>query len=578
MRNWLLASIAILAPFPVAAQTPAPVPTRVTAPKPASLPAVKPVAVAVPKPAAAPVAAKPTLIVAIAVDQFSTDLFNEYRPYYTRGLKRMTQGVVFPRGHQGHAATETCPGHSTILTGSRPARTGIVANDWQDPQLERKNKDGKPTFEIYCAEKPGAPGSNAAEQVASSAFLRVPTLGDRLKATDPRSRTFAVSGKDRAAIMMGGHKADATIWWNGKTFGTYAGKKVALGALNGINVRAAAAVAKPVKPLLPRQCQGHSRAVPIAKDASVGTLQPRKPGDAGRWRATPQFDAMTMDIALAGLNEWKLGQGASTDVLAISLSATDYVGHAFGTGGAETCGQIMALDATLGRLFAALDKSKVRYVAVLTADHGGHDLPERNRVQGLPAAQRVELKLSASAMGKVVGAQFGLTDSALIGRASFGDMYLAASVPQRRRAAVRAAAVSAYRAHPQVEAVFTRDQLIAAPSPAGPVDEWSLIERAKASFDPDRSGDFLVLLKEYVTPIPDPNNGYVATHGSPWGYDRRVPIIFLWKGARGFEQPNAVETADILPTLASFVALKVPSIEIDGRCLDLIAGAESNCR
>jgi predicted AlkP superfamily pyrophosphatase or phosphodiesterase len=318
--------------------------------------------------------------------------------------------------------------------------------------------------------------------------------------------------------------------------------------------------------------------VPISATASVGTLQPRKPGEERRWRATPEFDSMTLDAALSAFDSLKLGRGPATDVLAVSFSATDYVGHTYGTEGAEMCAQIMALDATLGRLFAALDKAKMPYAVVLTADHGGHDLPERNKQDALPAAQRVDPSLSAGAMGMKLGKQFGMTGSALVGRSVSGDMYIAPGVPAEKRAAVLEAAVAAYRAHAQVAAVFTAGEIGAAPAPSAPADEWSLLDRAKASFDPARSGDFLVLLKPFVTPIPDALSGYVATHGSPWGYDRRVPMLFWWKGIAGFEQPNAVETVDIMPTLASLIGLEVPSTEIDGRCLDLIAGAESNCR
>ena len=529
-------------------------------------------------PALAQTPPKPKLIVAISVDQLSTDVFNEYRATFTSGLKRLTSGIVFPRGHQSHAATETCPGHSTILTGGRPSRTGIIANDWQNPALERKNKDGKPTFEIYCAEKPGAVGSNAADQEISTNFLRIPTLGDRMKAMTPATRVVAVSGKDRAAVMMGGKTADTTIWWNGKAFGTYAGKEASLPpTLAAINARATSAIAKPLIQKLPAGCVGRARAVPVSTTETVGTLKPRKAGNAPGWRSTPEFDMMTLDVALAAANQLKLGEGAATDVLAVSFSATDYVGHSFGTSGAEMCTQMAMLDAVLGKLFAALDKGGIDYTAVLTADHGGHDLTERNDIQGLPAAERVDIMLSAQAVGGRLAKQFSLADNALIGRAPFGDMYLRASVPADKRAAVRDAAVAFYRAHRQVSAVFTKDELIAAPPPAGPVDEWSLIERAKASFDAERSGDFLVLLKPYVTPIPDASFGYVATHGSPWGYDRRVPILFWWKGAAAFEQPNAVETVDIMPTLASLIGLDVPASEIDGRCLDLVAGAETNC-
>ena len=103
----------------------------------------------------------------------------------------------------------------------------------------------------------------------------------------------------------------------------------------------------------------------------------------------------------------------------------------------------------------------------------------------------------------------------------------------------------------------------------------SLAERARASYFPGRSGDLIVALKPRVTPIPDPTKGYVATHGSFWDYDRRVPILFWWKSAQQFEQPLGVETVDIMPTLASFVGLTIPPGEVDGRCLDLDPGTGS---
>jgi len=486
--------------------------------------------------------------------------------------------VVFPRGYQSHAATETCPGHSTILTGSRPARTGIIANDWQLPNLPRK-QNGKTTYDVYCAEDPGAPGSDVSSAQISAHYLRVPTLGDRLKAVEPGSRVAAVSGKDRAAIMMGGHDADLTLWWNGKAFGTYAGRESSIPtALAAVNARASAAMAKPGAATLPSQCTAKSLAVAVTPKVSVGTLQARKPNDERGWRASSEFDAAILDATLTTLQAMKLGSGPTTDVLAVSFSATDYVGHTYGTEGAEMCAQLIALDHTLGKLFAALDKTRVPYAVVLTADHGGHDLPERNDIHGLPAAERVDPALSAKDVGAALSKQFGLADNVLLGRSAFGDIYLSASVPAEKRAAVLDAAVKFYRGHRQVAAVFTKSELISAPPPAGPVDEWTLLERAKASFDPERSGDLVVLLKEYVTPIPEGGAGYVATHGSPWNYDRRVPILFWWQGLRGFEQPNAVETVDILPTLASLIGLEIPAGEIDGRCLDLLAGAESNCR
>ncbi len=142
-------------------------------------------------------------------------------------------------------------------------------------------------------------------------------------------------------------------------------------------------------------------------------------------------------------------------------------------------------------------------------------------------------------------------------------------------------AAAILRANKQVETVFTRAQIAASPDPAGPPESWSLLMEAKASFDPERSGDLLVLLKPRVSPVSDASKGTVAGHGSPWDYDRRVPILFWRKGLPHFEQPMGVETVDIMPTLAAQIGLalppKGPGAGYDGRCLDLDVGAPTSC-
>jgi hypothetical protein len=151
-------------------------------------------------------------------------------------------------------------------------------------------------------------------------------------------------------------------------------------------------------------------------------------------------------------------------------------------------------------------------------------------------------------------------------------VYLAPSIDTKLRSAVLDAVRRRYEGHEQVAAVFTKNELLAAEAPSGPPDQWSLLERAKASFNPERSGDLVVLLKPYVTlyDLPkDADRDYIASHGSAWDYDRRVPILFWWRGIEGFEQPAAVETVDIAPTLADLVGLKVAPREMDGRVLQL---------
>ncbi len=281
-------------------------------------------------------------------------------------------------------------------------------------------------------------------------------------------------------------------------------------------------------------------------------------------------------MAAALQQEMQLGKGAATDLLAVGLSATDLVGHAYGTQGSEMCLQLLALDRSLGDFFKRLDVAKIDYLVTLTSDHGGDDLTERNRERGVEGAARVDPALRPSTMGEALGRRLGLAGPVLHGDSAMGDIYVdpALALAQRRRALEEA--VRAYRAHPQVAEVFTADQLKAAPSPLGPPDRWTLLQRARASFDPQRSGDFVVLLNPRVSPIADPARGSVATHGSAWNYDRRVPILFWRKGMQPFEQPQRVETADILPTLAPLIGLSIPPGTIDGRCLELTRG-ESIC-
>jgi predicted AlkP superfamily pyrophosphatase or phosphodiesterase len=527
--------------------------------------------------AAAQPVTKPKLVVAISVDQFSADLFAEYRAHFTGGLKRLSQGAVFPNGYQSHAASETCPGHSTILTGGHPARTGVIANSWLDQSIARADKT------VYCAEDVtlGAT-SRAGDYVPSVVHLKIPTLGDRMKAADPRTRVVSVAGKDRAAIMLGGHKTDA-LWFirPGDTprFETLRGA-AASPIADRANERLAASLGKAVAamPLSP-VCRARSRAIGISGVKEVGTGRfARRAGDTAPFRASPEADRAVLDLASDLTTSMKLGQGDAVDLIAIGLSATDYVGHGFGTGGSEMCLQLQALDTMLERFFAQLDRTGVDYVVVLTADHGGHDTPERSREQALTEAARIAPTLSSEMIGKALAAGGIAPEGALRGDVS--DLYFDAALSAEQRAKILPWALKLIRGKPQVAAAFSAAEIAATQVATTPPESWTLAERLRASFDPARSADILVILKPHIIPITGAAaaRGSIATHGSAWDYDRRVPILFWRKGITPFEQPNSVETVDIAPTLAAFVGVQIPSNEIDGRCLDINGGALDTCR
>jgi predicted AlkP superfamily pyrophosphatase or phosphodiesterase len=505
----------------------------------------------------------PKLLVVIAVDQFSANLFDEYRPQFTGGLARLAGGTAFNNGYQSHALTETCPGHSTMLTGDHPARTGIINNIWVDQSVSRSDKS------VYCAEDESQPGTSSIVYKVSPKHLLVPTLGELMKLRWPGSRNVAVAGKDRAAVMMGGHTPDQRWYWNGKTFDTDLQGAPATQIVPKFRAALAAALAQPRPPLESTPlCQAKARVVPIeggGKPVGSGQLA-RVAGDLNAFRASPELDGDTLALAAGLVDEMQLGRRADPDLLSISLSATDYVGHTYGTEGEEMCLQLLELDREIGDFLKLLDSRGVDYAVALTADHGGKDIPERERLAGVASARRVDPALSPATMGKKLVAQLGLSGPGLLGDSPFGDIYVDKNLRPADRKRLLSAAVAAYKAHPQVEAVFTAAQIARTPLPTGSPDRWSLTQRARASYYPGRSGDFLVALKKDVTPIADTTR-YIATHGSPWDYDRRVPILFWRPGAAGAAIEHSADTTDIMPTLASMIGLELKPGSVDGHCL-----------
>ena len=509
----------------------------------------------------------PRLIVAISIDQLSADLFAQYRNHFTGGFARLLNGAVFPSGYQSHAATETCPGHSTILTGYRPANTGIIANSWVDQRA------GRPDKIVYCAEDERVAGSTHDSYTVSDTHLKVPTLGERMKAANAATRVVSVAGKDRAAVMMGGHTVDELWWWGGKSFVSYAGRAMPA-VLSRANAATAAMIAQ-VQPALPLPgfCKPLDRPITINGTVYGQGRFARAANDAKGFRVSPAADAAVFALAAGLVQDMKLGQGSATDIIAVGASATDYIGHTYGTQGTEMCIQMAELDRSLGGFFDVLDATGVDYEVMVTADHGAHDATERQMERAMPMEEHMAENVLAKQVGTAIARDMGLPGSVLLG--TEGDVYVDATLPAATRAKVLAEAIRRYRAMPQIAAAFTAAEIMATPMPTSPPETWSLIERARASFTPERSGQLIALLKPRVTSIVAAGNGYIETHGSPWDYDRRVPILFWRKGMTPFEQPLSVETVDIMPTLAGTIRLPVSGQ--DGRCLDLDPGPATTC-
>jgi len=512
---------------------------------------------------AAQAPAPPRLLVVISIDQFSADLFDQYRAQFTGGLARIASGTVFHNGYQAHALTETCLGHSTILTGDHPSRTGIVGNDWIDQGVNRSD------VMVYCAEDESQPGTSSVAYKVSPRHLLVPTLGELMKRKWPGSRNVAVSGKDRAAVMMTGHAADQRWYWTGAKYETDLAGAAVSPVVAKVNALAAQGLATERPPLVPSPaCEGKAREIAIeggGKPVGAGRLA-RKAGDQDAFRASPEFDGDTLAVAAALVDQMQLGRRAAPDLLAVSLSATDYVGHRYGTQGEEMCLQLTELDREVGDFLKVLDSRHIDYAVALTADHGGLDIPERMRLAGEAEAARVDPGFNPAAIGQRLVKELGLSGPGLLAASNFGDMYVDRKLAPADRKRLLEAAVAAYRADPRVEAVFTASEIARTPVATTSPETWTLLQRVRANYYQGRSGDFYVLLKRDITPVANTTR-YIATHGSAWDYDRRVPILFWRPGARGAAIERAEDTVNIMPTLAAMIGLEVQPGSIDGHCI-----------
>ena len=524
---------------------------------------------------------RPKLVVVISIDQFGASLFEQYRAEFHGGLGRMArEGTVYPSGFQSHAMTETCPGHSTLLTGKYPNKTGIVANDWYDKTTGKKT---------YCLDDPSVTLANdpsGGGRLASPRLLMADTYGDWLKAVSPASKVYAVSGKDRGAINMAGHKADGVFWLEtrfGMTTWVEPGQdvKTRLAPVAAFNARLVADQKK--KPFT--WTYADKRCKPLEGDYVTGDRtwraalpRPTPPDEAGVTNdlsVSPYTDRVTLEAAQALREAFKLGDGEATDVLTISLSATDFIGHRYGSKGPEMCDQILRLDDRLGVFLDSLDKVKGPVLVVLSADHGGSDFPERLVQQGYDAGREPSIPWM-KALNAQVRDQLKLDYDPLIQAGGIESLYVvgpdgkaASAVDQAR---VTAATLAILAKRPEVFEAYDANALFtAAPPPRGtPPDEISVAERMRRSAYPGRVGDILVAFQPYQTPA-SAGATYVASHGSPWNYDRRVPILFWWKGAGARERVLPIETVDIAPTFAGVTGVMVPA-DVDGRCLPLGAG------
>ena len=524
--------------------------------------------------AAPPAKARPKLVVVISVDQLSAELMQTFGPELSGGIARLRkEGVFFTEAYHDHGFTETGPGHSVLLSGRFPANTGIVENRWIDRATGKL---------VYCVEDPAAKALHAPGQAsASNGRFLGEALGDWLQAQVPGSRVFAVSGKDRAAVLMAGRKPTGAFWFTGPagfTSSTVYGERLPEWLLRydrGLADRIATDSWLWTKDqATPEGRSGAWTFGPqVLRNGGLprliqGAGMPLDKGFETRFRRSPFLDAVTLEVAEALLDGEKLGRGPGTDLLAISFSATDYIGHSYGMLGTEMRDQIHRLDRALGRLLDRLRHQHPGAWVVLSADHGGLDLPEVLGEQGFPV-RRLLAEPFMAALQTDLRTAFKVDRDLLLPTPEPNTIYLnetAVKTANLHRGDVLLRVQAWLRARPEVADAFTAEELMATdPVATGSPRDSSLRVLLRRSFRPERSGDILVAVKPFVV-FGTPPTDYPTGHGTPNAYDRRVPLIF-WGPWKAGERREPVRTVDLAPTLAKELGLQPGPV--DGKVLDL---------
>jgi predicted AlkP superfamily pyrophosphatase or phosphodiesterase len=527
--------------------------------------------------------ARPKLVVVVVVDQMRADYVDKFQGQWSGGLKRMVnEGAWFREAAYPYAATETCPGHATISTGSFPATHGIVANAWWDRDSQQM---------VTCTSDENVKNSAYAGRLTkggdSAWRLNRPAYAEELKfQTGGATRVVTFSLKARAAIMLAGHRADAATWTDGTTGAWVTSSAYGMmGFIEGYVVQhpVTGDYGKTWALSLPESSylydknavgagapEGWTTSFPHVMQGKEGAKTPDW-AFFEQWATSPFADTYLTKLAETAVDSLSLGKGNAIDYLGISYSSTDYVGHRFGPRSWEIQDILVRLDKDLGELFAYLDQKvgKGNYVVALTADHGVAPIPADALKSGLDAGvlNMAELK---DKMEKAL-APLNYPDPA-IAKIAENEFYFSRLAYEKLRQdpAGKKALEEVIERTPGAAGMYWAEEQSAA------VKTMSETRNAtELSYFAGRSGDLFVLQQPYwLLGGAASAKAYSGTsHGTPYAYDQRVPILLMGFEIRPGEYFGAVTPADIAPTLGALTGVTLAGR--DGRVLsEALVGKE----
>jgi hypothetical protein len=494
--------------------------------------------------------------VLLSIDQLRADMPRSlYDRFPEGGFRRLyDRGVSYENARYAHAATETAVGHATLSTGALPRDHGIVGNEWSE--------HGKRVYSVDDATQ---------EVLGSGGIGKSPwrllseTVGEVLVAERKGALVRSVSQKERSAILLAGRAG--VSYWLDDAAGSFVTSRAYAEQLPGwVEAFANAKLVDGYR----------ERGWALSADASSyraadergwerganlgGTTFPHVFGSVAHdryvhaLRTTPLSDELTLAFVRRMFEHEEIGRDDLPDLLLMSLSATDYIGHAFGPESREAEDNLLRLDRTLARLFTLLDEQvgQGRWFVIVSADHGGCETPEWFLEQGLDAG-RVDPGALTRAIDQGLRERFG------VGVELVSDFVNPSVVLNEQRiaslsldlAAVERAAAELAVTVPGVHAAYARSDLVAG-TLASPHKE-----RLENSTHPERSGHVHIVPKERWLLATNPAP-LAAMHGTPWEYDAHVPIVVLGTGAPPQRVQRAVDPRDVAPTLARLLSIRSP--------------------
>lgn len=505
-------------------------------------------------------AERPNLVVSIIVDQLRYDYLERFQSQFTdRGFGLFyKQGAVLSFGRYNYFPTSTAPGHATVLSGAPPSEHGIIGNSWFDKRTRKS---------VYCAEDKSVEGvgiTGIDGQRSPKNFIGS-NLADQMR-LHLGSRVIGISMKDRGAILPAGNKPAGAYWFDSKSghfvTSTYYTKSLPDWVVDYNNKdRAGSFLGTKWTRLLPADQYDYEddapgeRPLPGEKKAVFPhTIGSKTNTTRSAVMPTPFANQILMEFAMAAIEGEGLGSGERTDLLCVSFSPVDYIGHAFGPHSHEIQDTIIRLDRQFDAFFDYLDqKIGLENVLIhLTADHGVAPLPEFAQAQGIAGGRYNAATQLLDLMGKLSD-HFGPAKYFLYPKFSSGQLIYDHSVLREKKIPV--ADVDKFIREwafdtGLFQAAYSRAQLLDGLAPGQ-------IGRAVFNgFNGERGADMILIAKQFL--IPTYGSGG-TTHGSPYNYDTHVPMLFFGPGVKPGRYDDEFYITDIAPTLAAILRVELPS-------------------